>query len=832
MHKRIAVLSLTCLFVFSFLPAQHLPGGTYHPNRDRTFDIVHYKADLKIDWKGKRVYGEAAVTFHPLVNASSISLDAYWLKVSSVKESGSNQSLKFSSDNTTLSIDLGRTYQSEDTLTVSIQYSATPTAGLYFIDPCPGTNNTPAIFTYGEGGLHANWLPIYNENNDKFSTEMIATVEKPYVAVSNGTLLETRENNDGTRTFHWSQSLPHSNYLIALFVGKYVPVKLRPAFGDIPMSVWVHPGQEEEAATVFARTPDMIEFYSDKFSFRYPWDKYDQISAYDYAIGAMENTGITGHNDRILRKADQLEEFNPDFDTYEESWNAETIISHELAHHWFGDNLTCRNLANIWVNESFASYCMMLWDEHRLGKDYLQSQTDVAMQAYLKYVREKHIIRPLEYRYFDSRNEIYNTETTYQKGGIVLNMLRWILGDEAFFKALGYYMNKYQFSNVESTDFKSAIEESTGQNLQWFFEQWVWGGGHPVFEVSSNYLADRKKVEVTVHQVQPMVEGEGLFQLPVDIRIDANGSVQHQTVWVEHAEDHFIFDAPGRPAMVSFDGRGALVADIRFEKPVDELVYQVGHDELPGQLRALRQLAAKHAGDPETLGAIRSALKGNAHWSLKAEAALQLGVIGTPEAERLGVDLLTSDNYHLRKAAVIALRSHSTGTARSALQRVIDNDKSDIVAATAVVSLATIDPSLSQEFFKKQLARTSWYDCLRIASLKAIEIRSGQSGFDGNAYVPMIKDFATQRHNYEMRQTALTTWAACSPTDPQLIERLLVSATMDILPVREKAIELLGKLKIERALPALEDIVRTNGDGDVRKDAQDAIDEIRRVGSN
>ena len=829
MKNRIVALSVTLFLSISFLSAQHLPGGTYHPNRDRTYDIVHYKADLNIDWKAKRVYGTATVTFHPLVSASSIDLDAYWLKVSSVKDVVTGKSLRFKSEDKTLSIDLGREVPWEDTLTVAIQYSATPTAGLYFIDPCPGTGNTPAIFTYGEGGIHANWLPIYNENNDKFSTEMICTVEKPYVAISNGKLLETKDNGNGTRTFHWSQKLPHSDYLIALFVGNYVAVPLRPAFGDIPMSVWVHPGQEDVAKTVFSRTPDMIEFYSRKFSFRYPWDKYDQISAYDYAIGAMENTGITGHNDRILRKPDQLEEFNPNFDEVEENWNAETIISHELAHHWFGDNLTCRNLANIWVNESFASYCMMLWDEHRVGEDYFHSQTDVALQSYLKYVREQHIIRPLEYRYFDSRNEIYNNETTYQKGGIVLNMLRWVLGDEAFFKALGYYMNKYKFSNVESIDFKTAIEESTGQNLQWFFEQWVWGGGHPVFEISSNYLADRKQVELSVNQVQPIVEGEGLFTLPLDIRIDANGSTQHHTVWVEHASDHFVFDVPGKPDMVSFDGRGSLVADIRFTKPAADLAYQVGHDELPGRLRALRQLAADHAGDPVTLETIRTTLAGNAHWSLKAETALQLGRIQSSQAEKLLLDQLRSNDYHIRKAAVIGLRSHFTTASRSALAKVIDNDKSDIVSATAIVSLATIDPGLSQSFLRKQFARTSWYDCVRIATLKAIEILASRPGANGASYVPMIRDYASQKYNYEMRQTALTTWAACSPTDGALINNLIETAATDILPVREKAIELIRTLKIARAVPTLQKIVKTNGDGDICKDAQDALDAIQSM---
>ena len=149
--------------------------------------------------------------------------------------------------------------------------------------------------------------------------------------------------------------------------------------------------------------------------------------------------------------------------------------------------------------------------------------------------------------------------------------------------------------------------------------------------------------------------------------------------------------------------------------------------------------------------------------------------------------------------------------------------------ATAIVSLATIDPGLSQSFLRKQFGRTSWYDCVKIATLKAIEILASRPGANGASYVPMIRDYASQKYNYEMRQTALTTWAACAPADGALINNLIETAATDILPVREKAIELIGTLKIERAVPTLQKVVKSNGDGDIRKDAQDALDAIQSM---
>ncbi|HLE33486.1 MAG TPA: M1 family aminopeptidase [Bacteroidota bacterium] len=829
MKRTIFALSIFCLSGAT-LHSQHLPGGTYRPNRERSYDILHYKADLTIDWSKKQIIGAATIRLHPLATASSIELDAYWLKISEAKDLRSGKSLRFSSTDMVLNIELGRTLQPTDTISIMIGYTAQPTAGLYFVDEGPNTGNRPAIFTYGEGGIHANWLPIYNENNDKFSTEMFVTVEKPHTAISNGKLLETKENANGTRTFHWYQSLPHSNYLIALFVGDYVSVPLRPAFGSIPLSVWVHAGQEDQARSVFARTPEMVEFYSRRFNFRYPWDKYDQISAFDYAIGAMENTTITGHNDKILRKPDQLEEFNPDFENYNANFTAEAIISHELGHHWFGDNTTCRTLANLWMNESFASYMMMLWDEHRLGRDYLQSQTQFALQAYLSYVARSHIIRPLEYRSFDSRDEIYNTETTYQKGAIVLHMLRRVLGDQEFFKGLGYFQNKYQFSSVESSDLLTAFEESTGKNLTWFFDQWIWGGGHPVFEVHSAYVPARKKLEVKVEQVQPLVEGQGVFTLPVEIRIDSKGTTHKHEVWIEGQSEHFVFDVDSAPDMVSFDGRGDLVADIRFEKTPKELAYQLNNDELPGRMAALRQLTSRYPSNPLTLNAIRSLLASGAHWTLKAEATMLLRNLHSNDAVSLLLSQLSSKDYHERKASVIALGSLFTEAARKALRTTVDSEKIDDVSATALVSLAKIDPTLSPEYLRSQLQRNSWYDVKRLAALKAIEVLAAEHSVDQpERFVPLARDYVNTKYNFELRRQALKSWAACAPTDGQLINKLISTVKNDILAVQTTAMELLGVLKDARAIPVLEEAARRSGDIDVRKAARDALEEVRKV---
>ncbi len=806
--------------------AQRLPTGSYRPNRERTYDIIHYKADLQLDWKSKKVIGESTIRLRPLSTSSSVALDAYWLKVENVRLLPGGAALRFSSTDSNLVISFSHELHSTDTATVAVKYTGTPSAGLYFIDSPPGSSGFPSVYTYGEWGLNANWLPIYADVNDKFSSEMVVTVEKPYVAISNGKLLEIKEDADGRRRFHWLQERPHSSYLVALFVGEYDSVQLRPAFGSIPLTCWVPRGRKEEGRYVFRNTTEMVEFFSTRSLYEYPWDKYDQVAAYDYAIGAMENTSVSGHRDDVLRDASAPDDFDPQLENYTSNWTSEATISHELAHHWFGDNLTCRSLASIWLNESFATYCMMLWDEHRGGAEFLQFQTWLALQAYLDYVRKEHIIRPMEYRWYDSREEIYNEQHTYLKGGILLHMLRWILGDDAFFKAMSYYLHKHEFSNVESSDLKIAIEEATGKNLDWFFEEWVFGGGHPRFDVEYQYYPDRGGIELSVRQTQPQVNGQGLFTLPVEIRIDTKSKTVLDTIWVKGETEHFFLKADGRPQLVSFDGRGVLICDLVFEKEPSELIYQLQHDALPGRLWALHQLVSRYPSMPQTLEAIKSVLSGNAAWWLKAEATLQLQHVHTPAGEQLLLAQLKASDYHIRKAAAIALGSHYTKASVKALHEAVESDSQVDVAAAAIVSLAKIDPSLTLEFFRKHMSRLSWYDELRIASLVAIE-KIGSEKFAGIA-----QENFSPRFNMTVRQTALSAWAQCAPADPQLHEALIAAAQNEVLRVRQKSIELLGRLKVGRAIPALQQLATTDGDGDIRKAARDAIEEIERVSNN
>ena len=798
---------------------QRLPEGEEHRDRERTYDLQHLKAELDFDLENHSVSGRTQIRLAPLLPMDTAVLDAIGLEVASVTLDG--EELAFDTGGGRLAVHLPSAAPAGEPLTLTIDYRAHPRAGMYFQRDRHNAERT-FVHTYGEGGLLANWLPIYADVNDKFTSEMVVTVPKPYAVISNGRLVETVEEGD-TVTYHWSQERPHPNYLISIYVGDFERGELPPAFGEIPLAYWVPRGRLEEGAYAFRNTPRMVEFFSRRFDYRYPWVKYDQVAVPDYAIGAMEHTGVTGHDEYVLRPDEGApESSSPDFTRYGASWTAETLIAHELAHHWFGDDLTCRNLSYIWLNESFASYLMMLWDEEVLGGDRLLFDVERARRSYFDYVAAEHTIRPLEYRYFDAPDDIYNEEHTYLKGAAVLHMLRRILGDEAFFGALSYYLDRHQLGNVVSQDLEIAIEESTGRNLDWFFADWITGGGHPIFEVSSTYRAGRHLVDLEIDQVQPLVEGQGLFRLPVTVTLATAEKTWEERIWVEKASEKVLLPAAEKPLMVSFDGAGDLVAEIRFDKDPDELAYQARHDELPGRMRALGQLARRFPAHPLTLEVFAEILSGDAFWALRAEAAELLGEIRTEAAARLAEGALEASDYRVRKAAVLAGARFGPAAAIR-LRRIVEQDPSPDVVGTAIVALARADPAVDGAFLAAQLERDSWYDEIRVAVLRAM------AELERPELAATVRPYAGEAWNHTVRQAALEAWEASDPDDPELHRALLAMAEEPPYPVQKLAIEMLGRLAVADAGPVLEELAAAKVDPNLTKLAAEALGEIRRV---
>ncbi len=504
------------------------------------------------------------------------------------------------------------------------------------------------------------------------------TVPKGLTAVANGRLAETRDNADGTRTFHWIQKGPIPNYLVTVDVAELSKVPLRDAkVGDktVPLAAWTPPGTEDAARFVFGNTPDMVEYFSTKMGYPYPWDKYDQVVLREFS-GAMETTTATGFSESELRRAGDPPDLAPDYEVALPTFTYEDVVAHELAHHWFGDLVTCRSLGSIWLNESFATFWHTMWNGKAHGEDDLTYQRWAYLDRYVDYVRATGSVRPMEYLRYKDPAAMYQEETTYVKGALVLHMIRHFLGEADFDRMIAAYLAKHEYSNVDSADLKEAIERAAGRNLTGFFEDWiVGGGGHPRFEVSYRWAPERKQVDLTVRQIQSDLPFENDFRIPVDVEIaDANGAKTHR-VQLSGWSTTVALPAPNRPTRVTFDKGGWLVCEVKYPRPIEDVLAELSGADLAGKLRAARQLAEDFPTDPRSLDALSKLLADPAtHWGLKQEAATDLGKIGGSSVQPALTKALAASDPRVRRAAALALGNAGEASASEALRRAVETD--------------------------------------------------------------------------------------------------------------------------------------------------------------
>jgi aminopeptidase N len=792
MKRAIAILALVALPASAqVLPGHRLPEGPERPVRERAFHIQSYKAELKFDMGKEEIAGTATVTLVSLRSPlSDVQLDAAGLRVQRVERDG--RALKFSVDSAAWKLDiafdeplpLGR----EATLVIT--YACHPRVGLYFFPPT--AQEAAQAWNYGEGGLHNGWLPIYNDTNDRFSVEFLVTVPRGLTAVANGRLDGPRENPDGTRTFHWVQEKPIPNYLMTVDVGNFVRVPLddaKVAGASVPLSVWTAPGTEEAARYSFGDTPKMVEFFSERMGYPYPWVKYDQVTLREYAIGAMETTTATGFGDSHLHRAGDPPDSSPGYEEAYPIFSYEDTIAHELAHHWFGDLVTCRSIGSIWLNESFATFWHTVWNGHAHGEDDLTYQRWWYLNKYVDYVRSTGTVRPMEYLRYKEPAAMYQTETTYVKGSLVLHMLRHFLGDADFYRMIGDYLRKHEFSNVDSADLREAIERSCGRNVSWFFQDWIeGGGGHPRFDVSYRWVPERRQVDLTVKQIQADLSFENEFRLPVEVEIEDDAGVQTHRVELSSWSTTVALPASSKPRRVTFDKGGWLVCEVAYERPIGEVLEELQRGDLAARLRAARQLATDFSRDPRAVKALsRTLADPSAHWGLKQEAALDLGRVGGASAASALEKGLSDSNARARRAVALALGQCGEASAAPALRRAVETDEAEDVVASAEISLGRLATTGTKDFLMRQLSRSSRYwDSIRIGALE------GLGKLEDPSLASLLDSYSDPKYRQEVRAAALAAWAAAAPEDPRLSERLRRFTGDRNRQIREGAIQKLG----------------------------------------
>ena len=545
----------------------------YRAEATKINDLVDTKLDVKFDYSKSYMYGKEWLTVHPhFYPTDSLTLDAKGMNINEVSlfENGKKTPLKYVYDDSTfLRIHLNKTYKATENYTIYIDYVSKPNEwdkengsaaiagakGLYFINPLGEDSTKPIqIWTQGETEHNSVWMPTIDKPNQKTTDQITMTVPDKYVTLSNGLLISQKKNSDGTRTDVWKMDLPQSPYLFFMGVGDYAIIK--DSYEGKDVNYYVEKQYASVARKIFGLTPEMIKIYSQRLGVDFAWQKYDQITGRDYVSGAMENTTATLHSDAAQQNARELKDGN--------GW--EDVIAHELFHQWFGDLVTCESWSNITMNESFADFSETLWEEYKYGKDKGDMKNYDDMQGYLNSNSDN---KTLVRFYYADKEDVFDA-VSYPKGGRILNMLRNYLGQDAFFASLKKYLTDNRFKNGEAQQLRLAFESVTGQDLNWYWNEWYYGKSEPDLDISYVYDDGAHTAKVIVQQKQT----QQIFKMPVNIDIYNGATKTRHQVWIQNPVDTFTFNYTTKPDLINFDGDKILLCRKTDHKTTDNFKAQ------------------------------------------------------------------------------------------------------------------------------------------------------------------------------------------------------------------------------------------------------------------
>ncbi len=559
----------------------------YNASETRMNDLLHTKLEVSFDWQERQLFGKAALLLKPYARpVDSLILDAKAMdihKVTIAEGTNNYPDVKYKYDGWSLRIKLPRTMKKTEQYQVFINYTANPekveqegssaiseAKGLYFINH-DGSNpkKHQEIWTQGETESSSTWFPTIDAPNEKTTQEMMITVQNKYQTLSNGALISSKDNGNGTRTDYWKMDKAHAPYLFMMGIGEYAIVKdtwKRKDGSVMEVNYYVEKEYEKYAMDIFGKTPKMIQYFSDLLGVEYPWAKYSQIVGRDYVSGAMENTTATLHGEFLYQTKREL------IDSDNES-----IIAHELFHHWFGDLVTCESWSNLPLNESFANYSQFLWDEFEHGKMEADKNAYAEMDGYFLSAQQGGHVDMIRFDYA-SKEDMFDGHS-YNKGGRILHMLRTHLGDEIFFDALKNYLTDNAYSSTEIHELRMQFEKASGEDLNWFFNQWFLASGHPKVKIGQEYDDITKKLTVSIKQTQDF-EKWPLYQLPIQIDIYTNGSVRSEKVWVKNENNDFVFQLAQAPDLVNVDATKTTLWLKKDAKPIEQWIYQLNNAPL------------------------------------------------------------------------------------------------------------------------------------------------------------------------------------------------------------------------------------------------------------
>jgi len=677
------------------------PPEIYQSKPSKKWELIHTDLELSFDWIEQWVHGLATLTVSPWFYQDSILvLDAKNFDFHYVGDTTGKMNYTYEYDSLKLVIHLGKAYQKTDTLHLRLGYVAKPAArksiggstaitsdqGLFFINHDSSVKGKPQqIWTQGETSYNSCWFPTIDAPNQRHTHDIKLIVENRFTTLSNGKLISQSKALDTMRMDHWRMDMSHAPYLTMIAVGEFAVV--RDQWKDLELGYYVEPEYKDHAKDIFAHTPEMLTFFSEKFGVPYPWQKYDQVVVRDYVSGAMENTTAVIFGDFVQRTRRQLMDDGND-----------KIVAHEMAHHWFGDLVTCADWSQLTMNEGFANYSEYLWLEHKYGLADAEIHRREELDGYLQsiqYTGTKHLIR---YNYQDEE-EMFDAHS-YNKGGLVLHMLRKLIGEDAFFASLERYLKKNAYSAVEVHQLRLAVEEVTGIDYSWFFNQWFLDKGHPELRVDQFFDEVNNKLYISAHQIQDAAEHRAIFKLPIDVDIylTSGKKIRHQIMMNERSvvEELQLTDPP---VDVIFDPDYTLLATIEENWELTDASADIRLNRQDNYIRKLDILEWYAGNDMEAIQGKADELAKDPYWGMR-----QIGVALLPEEEGVVQKLLDFANndphVSVRAIALERLKDIEEAFDPKPLIEILKKGENEngLVIANALTALFQQSPELAEEW--------------------------------------------------------------------------------------------------------------------------------------
>ena len=755
---------------------------------DRAIAVVHLAIDVTPDFTNRTIAAKTTVTFKPIAQPlPELALDAVDLRVDSVKSS--EALLDYQVANDKILVTFAEPIPADQEAWVAIAYRAEPANGLYFRTPEMGYKPGDAhLFTQGEQIEARHWYPCPDAPNQKFTSQITCRIPDGMTVVSNGRKVsETKDAATGLVAVEWRQEKPHANYLISLVAGYLKKVEDR--YRDIPLAFYTPPSDINEAQNSFRDTRDMMAFFEEEIGVPYPWPKYDQVVVNDFVAGGMENTSATTLTDTTLFT-----------DASENVRSSEGLVSHELAHQWFGDYVTCKDWSHIWLNEGAATYYSQLYAGHKHGRDTMRYSLYGTARTILGRTNAS---RPIVERKYDDPGELFSY-LAYDKGGWVLHMLRGQLGEELYRRCIKTYLQRHALGSVVTEDLNRVIEELSGRSFDQFFDQWVYHGGQPELEIAYAWDARDKLAKLSIKQNQRIGEDVFLFTFPLTVRFKTKAGAVDKVVTVKQKAEDFYFALEGSPISVRIDPEYTLLARVKFDPPAAMLDAQLEEPEdVIGRLLALESLSNRR--DKESVAKLKKTLNHDSFYGVRVEAARALRTIHSDEALEALLASTHQPDARVRAHVIAEVAKFYHEKVFAGEIASLGSEKNPEIEAEAIEALGAYAKPEVRETLLRFLDSTSYRNALANAAVRAMRAANDPAYLE-----PLRENLKAHESAYTSRGFANGLDALASLARDRddrrdgVREFLLGYVNHPRRTIRLGAINALGALEDPRAVPVLE----------------------------